>query len=385
MAATLALLTCAALCIQSFARLVTVDLGFDPRSVLTFNIVGIDDTRFQTRSQRDQAVEAVLARLERAPQIAAAGAVFQRPFEHGPIGMDARFALEGQPDTVETRQRNPLLNHESVSGHYFKAMGIRLLRGRLFDRTDQRDASPVAIVSEAMAARVWPGQDPLGRRLKLAANEEGGWTTVVGVVVTARYREIEAPRLDIYLPLRQADTEVQHFMVRTTISPLSYVSTIAREIAAVDAGLSLGDVTTMEDIVRRVRGPWRFTMQVFAAFGLIAVELTAAGLFGLVAYEASRRAHEIGIRVALGATSKDVVWLMIRRAATPTAVGLGLGLMVSLAGTRALSSMLFETSATDPVTLSAMVILLAFVGLMASYFPARQAAAADPRAVLREG
>lgn len=135
----------------------------------------------------------------------AAGAVYLRPFEHGPVGMDARFVLEGQPNTPETRQRNPLLNWQSVSGNYFSAMGIRLVRGRLFDQTDRDDSIPVAIVSEAMALRVWPGEDPLGMRLSLVGDDTR-WMTVVGVVGTARYREIESPRLDIYVPLRQAES-----------------------------------------------------------------------------------------------------------------------------------------------------------------------------------
>jgi putative ABC transport system permease protein len=386
--ATLVLLVAAGLMVQSFARLARLDLGFNPRHVLTFNISGLDDTRYPARSQRHDAVEDLLARFDRLPHVTAAGAVLQRPFEHGPIGLDSDVLLEGQVDSRESRARNPMLNYESVAGDYFGAMGIRLLRGRPFDDRDTGQAPPVVIVSEAMAARLWPGEDPIGQRLRTLRDDDQNqhfWQTVVGVVATARYREIETPRFDLYVPHRRAESDVQHFTLRTTIDPLQVAPQISAEITAFDTALSIGGVTSMEEVVRRTRGPWHFNMIVFSLFGAVALALAAVGLFGLVAYEVAQRSREIGVRMALGAQRGDVVRLMVMQGARPAGVGLLSGIGASILVTRVLSELLFEISPTDPATLTGVACLLGAVTVLASYVPARRAASVDPQVVLREG
>ena len=168
-AGTLVLLVAAGLCLRSFARLNEQDLGFSPRNVLTFGVSGLDKDRYPARDARHDAIEQLLARLERLPQVSRAGALLLRPFEHGPIGMDSGVLLEGQPDTSAGWNLNPVLNWESVTTGYFEAMGIPLLRGRGFEATDTSTSLPVAIVSAATAARLWPGQEPLGKRLHLSS------------------------------------------------------------------------------------------------------------------------------------------------------------------------------------------------------------------------
>ncbi len=320
----------------------------------------------------------------------AAGAVLLRPFEHGPIGMDSAFLLEGQADTLQSWARNPMLNWESVTSDYFRSMGIRLVRGRHFDDRDTATSPLVVIVSEAMAARVWPGQDPIGRRLTTTQAEERKgqpvrWQTVVGVVATARYREIDNPRFDLYVPLRQAESDVQHFTVRTATDPLRVAPSIAAELASFDKSLVMGGVTTMEDIVARTRGPWRFNMLVFGMFGAVALALAGVGLFGVVAYEVTQRTREIGLRMALGAARGHVVRLMVSQGAKPAAIGLAIGILASLLVTRVLSGLLFEVSPTDPVTFAGVSALLVAVTVLASYLPARRAASVDPQKALREG
>ena len=196
-----------------------------------------------------------------------------------------------------------------------------------FDATRHASAPAVVIVSEATAARVWPGQDPIGKRLATQVRERGqaSWQTVVGVVATARYREIESPRFDLYVPLRQADSDGQHFTVRTTSEPLRLAPLVAAEIASFDKALAMAGVTTMEEIVRRTQGPWRFNMLVFGLFGGVALVLAAVGLFALVAYEVAQRTREIGLRMALGAARGDVVRLMIWQGAKPAAIGMAAG------------------------------------------------------------
>lgn len=385
-AATLVLVVAAGLCANSFARLARLDLGFDPADVLTFRINGLE-ARYTSRQQRHDAIEQLLSRVERLPNVAAAGAIFQRPFEHGPIGIDSDFVLEGQVDSPGTRAQNPMLNYEPVTPGYFRAMGIRFVRGRNFDAGDREDAPGAVIVSEAMAARVWPGQDPIGKRLRTDGPDDQGrpapWQSVVGVVATVRYREIETPRFDLYVPLRQAESDVQHFTVRTTGDPMPLAPAIAAEIASFDKALSARDVTTMDAIVRRTRGPWRFNMLVFSAFGAVALALAASGLFALVAYEVTQRSREIGLRMALGATRGHVVRLMIAHGAGPAAAGLAIGMVISLFSARLLSGLLFDVRATDPATFAGVIALLLIVTLVASYIPARRAARIDPLIALR--
>jgi putative ABC transport system permease protein len=299
--------------------------------------------------------------------------------------MDSGVLLEGQPDTSAGKQGNPALNWEWVTAGYFETMRIPLLRGRAFDARDTRTASPVVIVSAATAARLWPGQEPIGKRLQLSASDGQQWLTVVGVAGSARYREIEGPRFDVYVPHRQADSDGQHFVVRTGVEPLRLASLIAAEVSSFDHKLRADGITTMDAIVRRTQGPWRFNMLVFGMFGVIALGLAAVGLFALVAWDVAQRSREIALRMALGAARGDVVRLMIWQGAKPAALGMVGGLAAALVVTRALSPFLFETTPTDPATFAGVVVLFAGVIALASYLPARRAAAIDPQVVLKEG
>jgi predicted permease len=383
-AGTLVLLVAAGLCLRSFARLNQLDLGFDPHNVLTFSVGGLNKERYPAREARHNTVDQLVSRLERLPQVTRASAMLLRPFEHGPIGMDTGVVLEGQADTPATASTNPVLNWEWITSGYFEAMRIPLLRGRVFDAGDTSRSPLVAIVSAATAARLWPGQDPIGKRLHMSLSQDGEWHTVVGVVGSARYREIESPRFDLYVPLRQADPDGQHFMVRTSVNPLTVAQAVAAEVTGFDKALSADGITTMEAIVRRTQGPWRFNMLVFGLFGSVALGLAAVGLFALVAFDVAQRTREIGLRIALGAARRDVVRLMIWQGARPSAIGLFAGVVAALMLTRLLSQFLFEITPTDPITFVGVVILLGVVIVLASYLPARRAAAIDPQVVLRE-
>jgi putative ABC transport system permease protein len=384
-AGTLVLLVAAGLCLRSFVRLNGQDLGFDPRNVLTFRVGGLDKERYPARDARRRAIEELVARFERVPQVTRAAAILLRPFEFGPIGMDTGVLLEGQADTAASVNRNPALNWEWITPGYFEAMRIGLVRGRIFDARDSSTAPLVAIVSASTAARLWPGQDAIGRRLHLSLSQKGEWHTVVGVVASARYREIESPRFDLYVPLRQTDSDDHHFMVRTSVDPLAAAPSIAREIASFDSGLTADGITSMAAIVRRTQGPWRFNVLVFGVFAVVALALAAVGLFALVAFDVAQRTREIGLRIALGAARADVVWLMIWQGAKPSAVGMMAGVAAALALTRVWARFLFEITPSDPVTFAGVLIVCAVVILLASYLPARRAAGIDPQVVLREG
>jgi putative ABC transport system permease protein len=380
---TLVLLIVTGLCLRSFARLMELDLGFNPAQVLTFSVSGLNEEQFPARAARHDLVERLISNLEQLPQVRTAAAVYERPFEHGPIGMDSGVLLEGQVDTPDEWNRNGSVNWESITPRYFEAMNIRLVRGRIFDERDGGAASLRAIVSEATATHFWPGQDPLGKRLRLTLTEDGRWHTVVGVVATARYREIANPRFDLYVPMRQSTIDVKHFTVRTTGDPLSATAAVDAAVKHVDPRLSIGGVTTMEAVVRRVRGPWHFTLIVFALFGVIAVALAVVGLFAVVSYAVTRRSREIGVRMALGATPGRVVGLMLVQGAGPAAVGLLVGAAASRALGRAVQPLLFDLSASDSPTFAAVVLFFALVVLTASYLPARRAGRIDPQSALR--
>jgi putative ABC transport system permease protein len=252
----------------------------------------------------------------------------------------------------------------------------------------------VVIVSEAAAARLWPGQDALGKRLRTGftmrredadptAWQPSSWQTVVGIVATARYREIESPRLDVYVPFRQAEPIAESLTVRTSVDPESAVPALSAALAELSRGATLDRVTTMEAIVSRTRGPWLFSATVFSLFSVVAVGLSWLGLFGLVAFSVAQRSREIGVRMALGAVPRDVVALMLWQGVGPVVAGLVLGVAAAMFATRLLGSMLFETSPTDPGTFAAVSVGFALVSLLASYLPARRAAAVNPVVALR--
>ena len=222
LAAVVVLLTGAGLFIRSFTALLRLDLGFDPHGVLTFNLE-FSEEKHDTQEKQWALVDAILESTRRLPGAVAAGAVYQRPFANGAIGMDAGLIIEGQALMAESASRNPIVNWEEATPDYFPAMDIRLLHGRLFDERDTAKSPPVVIIGQSLAARLWPGQNAIGRRLiTYGAPEEAKkpvWQTVVGVVEDARYREVETPRFDLYLPYRQAPNQVQHFMVRMSGDP----------------------------------------------------------------------------------------------------------------------------------------------------------------------
>ena len=386
--AVVVLLTVAGLFTRSFTALLRLDLGFDPRGVLTFNL-GFSEEKHDTKEKQWALVDAVLDSARRLPGAIAAGAVYQRPFANGTIGMDTGVIFEGQPLTPESFSRNPIVNWEAATPGYFRAMDIRLLQGRLFDARDTTESPLVVIVGESLAARLWPGQDPIGRRLfayGAPEPQEGKplvWQTVVGVVEGARYREVETPRFDLYLPHRQAPNQVQHFMVRLSGDPLAAVPALRSAVAALDPGARVDGISTMAQVVGRAFAPWRFSSIVVSAFATIALAFAAVGIATLVAFAVRQRTREIGIRVALGAQTRDVVLLVATEGAWVALAGLTIGVLAAWILRRSVESMLFGVAPADALSFGGAVLLLGVVSLLAAYLPARSAAHIDPAAALR--
>ena len=388
LAAALVLLASAGLLARSFIALTKLDLGFDPRNVLTFDINLPDpDTPDDPEVQRQRIlVASLLDEIERIEGVAAAGAIYLRPFSHGPIGMDTWIVSEGQSDSPGTPQRNPTANWEAVTPGYFRAMDIRVVRGRGFTDSDHEDARLAAIISQRLAARLWPAVDPIGKRLHLGDAPEGAeprWLTVVGVVEDARYREITDARYDLYLPFRQTLPSVKHYVVRTTRDPLAIVPALRETVRRADSRLAIANITTMEQIVAHTISPWRFSTIVFTTFSLLALLFAAIGLSALIAYGVKQRTREIGIRLALGARPGDVVSLLVREGASLAIAGLAIGIPAALLTTRVLRSQLFAVTPADPATFVVVAGLLAVVALAAAYVPARAAAVVEPVVALR--
>jgi putative ABC transport system permease protein len=386
LAAVVVLLTAAGLFIRSFTALLRLDLGFDPRGVLTFNL-GFSEEKYDTKEKQWALIDAVLDSAQRLPGVIAAGAVFQRPFAYGAIGMDTNIIIEGQPAAAESSSRNPILNWEAATPDYFRAMDIQLRRGRLFDERDTAKSPPVVIIGQSLAARLWPGQDPIGKRmLAYGAPEERKnpvWQTVVGMVEDARYREVETPRFDLYLPYRQAPNQVQHFMVRLSGDPLAAVPALRTAIAALDPEARADGISTMEEVVGRAFAPWRFSTIVVSAFGAIALTFAAVGIAALVAFAVTQRTREIGVRVALGAQTRDVVALVASEGAQIALAGLVIGVLAAWILRRSVQSMLFGVAPDDPLTFCGVALLLGVVSVLAAYLPARSAARIDPAVALR--
>jgi putative ABC transport system permease protein len=386
LAAVVVLLTAAGLFIRSFMALLRLDLGFDPRGVLTFNFE-FSEQKYDTKEKQWALIDAMLDRARWLPGAVAAGAVFQRPFANGVIGLDSGVIIEGQPLADESASRNPILNWEAATPDYFRAMDIRLLHGRLFDERDTAKSPPVVIIAQSLATRLWPGQDPIGRRMLAAgAPEEGkkpGWQTVVGVVEDARYREVETPRFDMYLPYRQAPNQVQHFMVRLSGDPHAVIPALRSAVAALDSEATVDGISTMEEVVGRAFAPWRFSSIVVSAFAAIALTFAAVGIATLVAFAVTQRTREIGVRVALGAQTRDVVLLVASEGAWIAVTGLAIGVIAAWILRRSVESMLFGVAPDDALTFGGVTLLLGLVSLLAAYLPARGAARIDPAAALR--
>jgi putative ABC transport system permease protein len=280
------------------------------------------------------------------------------------------------------------INSSFVSPGYFETLRIQLLQGRTFQNQDNANAPGVALINEAFARRYWPGQQPLGKRIQMGAVRSGvndaPYTTVVGVVKDGKYATLgEEATPFIYLNLAQNYGPSPTLIVRTRGNPLDSLPAVRGEAAALDKNLPLYDVKTMRQHLGLALLPARLAGSVLGVFGLVALTLAAAGIYGVMAYSVAQRTREIGIRMALGANARDVLRLVARQGMTLVLIGMAIGLAAALAMTQLLKSLLFGVSATDPLTFGAIALLLAAVALLACWIPARRATKVDPMVALR--
>jgi putative ABC transport system permease protein len=260
-------------------------------------------------------------------------------------------------------------------------MGMQLRAGRSFTEQDNESAPPVAVINETRARRVFPGEDPIGKR---SSNTQAA-PTIVGVVADVKRYGLEAEaRPEIYYPILQnLDVGDISLVVRTAGDPLKLAPAARRQVREIDANLPVMDVMSMEQRLAESVEPRRFQMLLFGLFTTLALIIATVGIYGVISYAVSQRRHEIGIRMALGAQSSDVVRMVIWRGLCLTLIGVALGLAAALAMTRVMKNLLFDVSATDPMTFALIALLLVGVALVASYIPARRATKVDPLKALR--
>src|SRR5215471_2849786 len=394
-ALSLVVLCAAALMIQTYRRLQTVELGIRPDRVLAFE-VALPESRYPRAEQIGRFYSNALDRISRIPGVEAAGAVNGRPLaDRGVDGTTQDITLEGRVPGDPSIADNA--NFRIVSPGFFATMGIRLRRGRLFTDADAAASPPVAIVNEAFTRRFLPGRDPVGRRLRLGnlyqlrgtplPERQDEPVTIIGVVADVKQlRVIDAPvRQEFFLPQAQRPGRFRamNIVVRTSSSPLELVPALRRAIASVDPGQPIYDPRAMSDIVADAYGPKRLTTWLLIFFAAVAGVLSALGLSTILAFSVGRRTREIGIRMVSGALPGDIVRLVVGEGARLALVGVGVGAAASLALTRLIAGLLYGVGPSDPVALIAASLLLLAGAAAACFVPARRAARIDPMTALR--
>jgi putative ABC transport system permease protein len=377
-ALALALLIGAALLMQSFARLRAIHPGFTARGVVTAH-VSLPRVRYPNPGRQAAFYRQALARVRALPGVQDAGTIYPLPLVEASLLFD--FAVAGQ---------DPRLTGGShAHGHFITpgllgAMQVPLLRGRAFTEGDE--SRPVVIVSRALAARTWPGEDPLGRRITFGnpADPEARWLQVVGIAGDVRDEELaREPEMQVYLPQFQAPVGAATFVVRTAADPRPTIASLRQMVRRLDPALPLDRVQSLDEIISWSLAEERVKTLLLGVFAAMALVLAAVGIYGLVSNAVGRRVHEIGIRVALGATRGEVARMMIREGMAPVAAGLLVGLAGGLAAGRLLAAHLFAVRAADPWTCLGAMLLLGAIALLANWLPARRAARIDPLVALR--
>jgi putative ABC transport system permease protein len=381
-ALALILLTGAGLMLKSFLHLQAVKPGFEPANVMTVT-VDLPESAYRTAAQMRAFHSRTLEGLSRLPGVLASGAVNWRPL--GSELTMGDFQLEGgQP-----LPPGYVVDKPCVSPGYFRAMGIRLLQGREFAEGDDVNAPGVVIVSQSVARSLWPGSDPLGKRISMEDQPKSGdWLTVVGVVDDVKQRGL-ARKSDpaIYQPYLQVAHPffLSHmtFVAKTASDPLSVASGMRAVLGEVDKDQPVQSITAMDNLIAATTAEPRFQARLLVVFAITALALAIIGIYGVLAYSVSQRTHEIGVRIALGAQTANVARMLFRSTLVLVGAGILIGTAGALAVTRVLAKFLFEVKPNDPPTIVAVAFTLVCAALAACYVPARRAMRVDPMVALR--
>jgi putative ABC transport system permease protein len=394
-ALALVLLAGAGLLIRSYSILMQMDLGFQPERVLSMQLT-VPETKYPDPASVASFYRELLPRLSSIPGVQAAAVTSGRPMADRVVDrMRQNFTIEGRAPAVA--EGTPAGDVTVISQDYLAAIGTRLLRGREFTLSDDANSPHVAIVNQSLVHLYWPDSDPIGQHIRLGLqnpapfnpgeSDEGGVLTIVGVVSDAKQLRIleAAVRPQFFVPVWQRPAELRSptLLVRAQGDPASLTSAIRKAVAGVDRVQPIYSVMTMQEVVADAFGPKRLTTALLALFAALAVTLVVVGFYAVLAYSVAQRTQEIGLRVALGASPGSILRLILGQGIRLAFAGLAVGLVVSLALTRVLNSMLYGVSANDPLTLAFAVALLLTVTAISCWFPARRAMRVDPMVALR--
>ncbi len=379
-ALSLVLLIGAGLLIRSFIRVLQVEPGFETRNLLTLRLT-TTGTTYDDETRRLSFFQQLWERIRRLPGVEEAGGVTALPLTGG-IGWGG-ITIEGHNPASGQSMIQADLRAASVG--YFETMKIPLIRGRFFTEQDVKESMQAVIIDENMARAYWPGAAPLGRRLKMGGvNSKAPWLTVIGIVGNVKHYALDADsRVALYLPHLQFPAGSLSVAVRTTTDPLSLAAAVTREARAIDPNVPIYNVKSMEQWLAASLARRRFAMLALGLFAVVAMLLASVGIYGVMSYTVAERTREIGIRMAMGAQTRNVIKLVIGQGMMLAGVGVGIGLAGAVGLTRVMKNLLFDVSASDPLTYFVIALLLAGVALLACYLPARRAAGVDPLVALR--
>src|SRR5215813_1701666 len=373
-ALSLVLLVCAGLLIRSFLNLRSVNPGFDPHRTLTMHIA-LPETKYPPGQKEVAFFLDVISRVQRLPAVEHAAITSVLPesgkYAHTWVQVEGRTYRPGE---------EPMPDVFRVSTDYFRAMSIPLLNGRFFSDQDDENHPPVALINETMARKLWPGEDPIRKRM----GRGNTMLTVVGVVGDVYQYGLDSEKtMQLYIPYAVEPQGGVTLVLRSSTDPLRLVSAIRSEVRAIDQDQPVYEVGTMEEILADSMARQRFSMMLLAVFAGGALLLAAIGIYGVMSYVVAGRTREIGLRMALGADRRSVLRLIVGQGFTLTFIGLSVGEFVAFAAARLLGSLLYGVSPGDPLTLTAVALLLAMVALLACFVPARRATKIDPLVALR--
>jgi predicted permease len=381
MALSLILLIGAGLLIRSFLRVQQVEPGFSPQNVLSLRLATIG-TAYAEEPRRRVFYQQLWERLGRLPGVESVGGASVLPLSGG-IGWGS-ITIEGY-DPAATGQEAIQADQRFASIGYFETMKIPLISGRFFTTQDSKDSLPVAIIDEKMARTYWPGADAVGKRFKRGGtNSKAPWLTVVGVVASVRQYALDTDsRVAFYTPHEQTLGSTMFVVLRMANDPRSLIAAVTGEARAMDPNVPIYDVKTMEQRVSESLARRRFAMVALGLFAAVAMTLAAIGIYGVMSYTVTERTREIGIRMALGSPTRNVMRLVVGQGMALAGVGIAIGLAGAFAATRLMASLLYGTSATDPLTFLFISLVLTGVALAACFVPARRATRVDPMIALR--
>lgn len=376
-ALALVLLVGAGLMLRTFERLEAVDPGFDPHHLLTLEVAAAGKS-YRTGPSRIRFFDQLRPRLEAVPGVESVSFI-----NHLPVSGDVwtlGIIIYGRPDPPPGQQ--PTAAYRVVQSGYFATMKIQMLEGRDFNNHDLRDTTPVAIVNEALAKRHWPGENAMGQRLRLGPN----WLTIVGVIKNVKQTDwTDNPYDEIYLPYAQSDAQFGYMtlVMRAHGDPLALAKPVEEQVRSLDKNVPIAHVQSMEQVIADKLWRGRLAMTLLGLFATVAVTLAALGIYGAISYSVSQRTGEIGIRMALGAASGDVLRMVLRQGLLIVGIGVVVGLCGAWILTRTLGSLLYGVTATDPLTFVAVPLLLTALSALACCLPALRASRMDPVTALR--